>query len=199
MTTDTSITTGAAGLPAQPQGSEDGRAAGPAGGAADGSAAAESGAGAISLSGEHLTSDQVVGLLFVQRAQVFSTLAKDRLKVTQDKLREYKEMNQMIEKMRDSQVHAGGHGAATKMDDDVVAFCKKYHIVLDTTANDNYHTHSQWDYNIQSANGTREKWSDELRVLMLKLKAVMSELNTSVSGASSLEDKSAHVAKKVVS
>lgn len=85
------------------------------------------------------------------------------------------------------------------MDKDVVAFCKKYNIKLNTHGNDNVHNHTEWDYNIQSANGTREKWSDELRVLMLKLKAVMSQLDTSVSGANSLEDKSAHIAKKVVS
>lgn len=195
MAADTSITAAAAGPPAQAQGVGDA----PARGAGDDNAITGSGAGEFRVGAEHLTSDQMVGLLFVKRAQVFSTLANDRIKLTQDKLRDYKEMNRMIEKMRNSQVRAGGHGHATKMDDDVVAFCKKYDIKLDTHAHDTYHNHSEWDYNIESANGTREKWSDELRVLMLKLKAVMSELDTSVSGANSLEEKSAHLAKKVVS
>ncbi|MDE0155273.1 MAG: hypothetical protein OXI88_02670 [Gammaproteobacteria bacterium] len=204
--TDTSITTGAAGPPAQAQGPDDtsattgpGRAAEHGAGTGADSAVAGSGADEFRVGAESLISDQRVGLLFVKRSMVFSTLANDRIKITQDKLRDYKEMNRMIEKMRNSQLHAGGHGAATKMDADVVAFCKKYDIKLDTTDHDTYHTKSEWDYNIESANGTREKWSDELRVLMLKLKAVMSELDTSVSGASSLEDKSAHLAKKVVS
>lgn len=193
MTVDTTMNApGAAGAP-------------PAGADADATAptrdkqAPEAATGGFSVNGEQLTSDQAVGLLMLERAQTFTTLANDKVHDAQDKLKNFKEITKMVEKMRNSQRRAGGHGHATRMDADVVAFCRKWNISLDTTAHDDYHTHSQWDVNIQSANGLRDKWSDELRVVMLKLKATMNELNNSVSGASKMDDKSAHVSRKILS
>ena len=194
MTTDTSITANTVGAGTQAQDLGDGQT-----GVHDGSATVEGSAGGFRVGADHLTSTEAVGMLFVERAQVFSTLTNDRVKATHEKLKEFKKINYMIEKMRNSQVRSGGHGHATQMDADVVAFCKANNIAMDTTAHDDYHTHQQWDYNITSADGTREKWSDELRVLILKLKASVSNLDSSVTGASSVQEKSEHVAKKVVS
>ncbi len=157
-------------------------------------AAAEEG---ISVGGKLMATDSMVGLLFVERAQVFGTLTKDRLGDVQDKLNHYKEMNRALQRMRISKQQAGGHGHASEMDAETVAFCKEWDIKLDTTAHDNYHTKGEWDYNITSANGLREKWSNDLRILMTKLKAISKELDASVSGAGKVQDKSAHIAKQI--
>ena len=152
----------------------------------------------FSLNGIGSDKAQALEMLMIKRSIDFSGLASDRLSVTHDKLKEFKLIDTMMGKMRRSQSYAGGHGHASKMDPDVVAFCKKYNVKVDTKDHDDYHTHTEWDYNIAECKGLRDKCNDDLRVLLLKLKSVINNLDSSVSGASSTEDKENHIAKKLV-
>ncbi len=192
MAIDTGISTPAPSLDAaQAQGTETAEKAAP-----EARTAVETTTG-INVNGKLLATDSMVGLLFVQRAQVFGSLTEDRLQDVQDKLNHYKEMNRALQKMRISRQQAKFRGHSTEMDPEVVAFCKEHNIKLDTTAHDTRHNESEWNYNISSADGVRQKWSDDLRILMTKFKALFKELDASVSGAGKVQDKSAHIAKNI--
>ena len=156
------------------------------------------GEGRVSFTdGPSMSVMEAVSFLFMERSEVFSTLAKDKMQESQNNLNEIKEARAMLARMRILKQDAGKD--ASTMPDDMIEYCKQNKISTDRKGDDDIHNKGEWDVNIENMQSHLDSLTDSNQMQFLQLKSVVNKLEESVSAANKAVDKNHDAVKGILS
>ena len=158
------------------------------------------GQGRVSYHGETMSVMEAVSLLFVERSEVFSDLAADKIKSSQAKLKEIKEAREMLQRMR--KLKGEAKGGTSDMPEDMIAWDDK-NGGNRSTVGDFYapgrvkYDPDQWDIMIQGTSAHIESLTDSNQLEFLKLKSTVNKLDEAVSASNKMYDKNYDAIKAI--
>lgn len=164
------------------------------------------GQGRVSYHGETMSVMEAVSLLFVERSEVFSDLAADKIKSSQAKLKEIKEAREMLQRMR--KLKGEAKGGKSDMPEDMIAWDNK-NSKSRSTAGDFWDSNGdginnrvkydpdQWDIAIQGTSAHIESLTDSNQLEFLKLKSTVNKLDEAVSASNKMYDKNYDAIKAI--
>lgn len=159
------------------------------------------GEGRVSYGGETMSVMEAVSLLFIERSEVFSDLAADKIASSQAKLKEIKTAREWLQKMRAAKSDAGDGNS--DMPREMIDFTKENKIGRSGTG-DFYNSGTrvrynkdQWDVVIQNTSSHIESLTDSNQLEFLKLKSTVNKLDEAVSASNKMYDKNYDAIKAI--
>ncbi|MDE0155275.1 MAG: hypothetical protein OXS28_06720 [Gammaproteobacteria bacterium] len=150
--------------------------------------------GKVSYNGVTMSVFEAVSMLFVERAQTYSTLTADRLKSAQDNLKSIKEARAFLGKVRDLAKKDGINDIPKGLPE----FCKEHNITLPSDEDGKYDK-DEFKTVTDNLQGGLDNMQDTNQIEMLKLKTSVNNMDTSITGASKNEEKLYGTTKDIVS
>ena len=162
------------------------------------------GEGRVSYGGETMSVMEAVSMLFVERAEVFSDLAADKIQSSQAKLKEIKTAREFLQRMRGLKSGATGD-SHTEMPQDMMKWMDKNKIVrsgdgeFGVWKGKEYvkYNKDQWDVCITNMSAHIETQTDSNQLEFLKLKSTVNKLDEAVSASNKMYDKNYDAIKAI--
>ena len=150
--------------------------------------------GQVTYNGVKMSTFEAVSLLFIERAQEFSTLTGDQLKTAKDNLGSMKQARQYMQDMRNLK----DKGGVQDIPEGMKEFCQAHDIQIPDD-DDNRYSSSEFDTAITNMQGALDNFQDTNQIEMLKLKTRVNNMDTSITGASKNQEKIHSLAKDIIS
>ena len=163
------------------------------------------GEGRVSYGGETMSVMEAVSMLFIERSEVFSDLAADKIQTSQAKLKQIKTAREWLQKMRTQKSNAGSD--KSYISDEMGQWMKDNGIdrsgagEVVTWASDGRehmkYDKDQWDVAIQNTTAHIETLTDSNQLEFLKLKSTVNKLDEAVSASNKMYDKNYDAIKAI--
>ena len=162
------------------------------------------GEGRVSYGGETMSVMEAVSMLFIERSEVFSDLAADKIQTSQAKLKEIKEARKFLQQARGLKSVAGTDSEHTaSMTEEMQHWMDNNKIDRSQTGyfydNGTHvgYTRDQWDVAITNIGSHIETMTDSNQLEFLKLKSTVNKLDEAVSASNKMYDKNYDAIKAI--
>ena len=159
------------------------------------------GEGRVSYGGEEMSVMEAVSMLFIERSEVFSDLAADKIQSSQAKLKEIKTAREWLQKMRTAKSNAGE--GSSDMSVEMMNWMKEQDIgrsgtgeFYDSGTKVKYNK-DQWDVAITNTSSHIDTLTDSNQLEFLKLKSTVNKLDEAVSASNKMYDKNYDAIKAI--
>ena len=162
------------------------------------------GEGRVSYGGETMSVMEAVSMLFIERSEVFSDLAADKIQASQAKLKEIKEARKFLQVMRTLKSNANTNANKNSgMPVDMQHWMDNNKI---DRSQDGYfyengtrvaYDKDQWDVAITNTSSHIETMTDSNQLEFLKLKSTVNKLDEAVSASNKMYDKNYDAIKTI--
>ena len=154
--------------------------------------------GRVEYNGVNMSVLEAVSLLFIERAQTYSTLTADQLKDAKDNLGTIKQARKYMQQVRT--IHQGlkNDGDIKKIPPGLKDFCQSHGIKLPDD-DDNQYSKGEFQTVLDNLQGGLDNFQDSNQLKMLKLKSEVGHFDTSITGASKNVEKTLSTTKDIIS
>ena len=153
--------------------------------------------GKVTYNGVSMSVFEAVSMLFIERAQTYSTLTADRLKSAQDNLKSIKQARALLGQVRDINRRMDGDGDHTNIPPGLKEFCKEHNITIPADE-DGIYGKQEFKTVTDNLQGGLDNMQDTNQIEMLKLKTSVNNMDTSITGASKNEEKMYGTTKDII-
>ena len=140
---------------------------------------------------------EALSFLFLERAETYSQLTKDKMQETQDNLNQIKEAREMLQKARDAKAQASKKHS-TDAGSDFNDYCTKYGISQKDSDDNTLHHSDQWDAVIEGVQARLDSLTDSNQMKFLEVKSTANKLEESFTAANKYFDQSFETIKTIL-
>ena len=153
--------------------------------------------GRVTYNGVNMSVLQAVSMLFIERAQTYSSLVNDRLTSAKENLNDIKEARRFLQELRNLK---NKKEDLHHLPEGIKEFCDKHHIATPKDiGNDGLWSNDELDVWKENIQGGLDNMQDTNQMEMLKLKTGTNNLDTSITAASKNEEKQHSLSKDIAS
>ena len=153
--------------------------------------------GKVTYNGVSMSVFEAVSMLFIERAQTYSTLTSDRLKSAQGNLKSIKQARALLGQVRELKQQIDSDGGVKKIPAGLKDFCKAHNITIPAD-DDNKYSGDEFKTVTDNLQGGLDNMQDTNQIEMLKLKTSVNNMDTSITGASKNEEKMYGTTKDII-
>ncbi len=154
--------------------------------------------GRITYNGVSMSVLQAVSMLFIERAQTYSSLVSDRLESAKGNLNNIQEARHFLQELRNRR--SNKNEKLHNMPEGLQKFCEEHHIAFpEDVSNDGKWSDDELDTIKDNVQGGLDNMQDTNQMEMMHLKNGTNNLDTSMTAASKVEEKAYGLSKDIVS